>query len=251
MAKSKELANKPNVFALLATKDVKGGGKLEDTGAAVSPYIQFAHPLSKNYAQMSTALKGLTTGTPVLVQPDGVFVKLEPFQFLATPAFYQCYGQYNDAGEVTATMPPMGRTPTDWYETIVAVVVLVMGNDLYPARCRFKGPKCPAVRMAIMAIQDQCEDPDFKSRGKDHAKVAASGLPSWAWLLHTANLQERTGKNSARPYHLCESVSALTPFGTLTTLNKLQASEPFAGLFGECLADYNAEVEKLEGLIRG
>ena len=257
MAKqASNLASKPNVFDLVKDK-AKPSAPLTDTGLALSPYVQFAHPMSKNYVNMVAALKSVPTGSPVLVSPDGSYTKLDPFQFLATPAFYQYFGEYDDQGELIIAIEAIGRCPKGMSESVIAVMVVLIGNDLQPVRCRFKGAKCPVIKTAINAVMDT-EAEDFAGRGKDHAKLVKSGSPAWSWLLHTGTMTEvkskpgigKDGKqHSGYTYHTCESTSVLTPASVVGTLLKLNSDESFSNTMTQCLEDFNTEVEKTQALI--
>ena len=254
MSKANAAIAKRNVFEMVKSQVAKPAAELVETGMPVSPYVQFAHPQSKNYAQMTAALRGITTGTPVLVNGNE-FIKLDPFQFIALDqAYYQCFARYDGTGEIVGTLEPVGRCPkgspgASWSETITAVILLVVGNDIMPARCRFKGPKVPGIRGAINAIEEQCKASDFAQRGKDQAKLAKSGTPEWAWLIHTGTVTEKKGQESNMAYHELQSSFTLTPASVIGTLLKLQNSEDFAAVMGDVLEDHNEEVSKLEGLI--
>jgi hypothetical protein len=249
MAKSSAAIQKRNVFDVVKSGVAKPVAPLAETGVPVSPYVQFAHPQAKNFTQMTTALRNLSVGTPVLVNSNE-FIKLDPFNFIAiTDAYHQCFAKYDHTGEIVGTREPVGRTPSGYSETVTAVILLVVGNDIMPARCRFKGPKVPGIRNAINAVDEQCRASDFAQRGKDHAKIAKSGLPEWAWLVHTGIITEKKGKDSGMAYHELQSSFALSTLGITGTLLKLQNDEGFVTLMSEILEDHNEEVEKLDNLL--
>jgi len=221
------------------------------TGVGVSPYVQFAHNAAKNYKAMMTALGSVPDGHPILVANQNTFTRLEPFEFLLVPAFFQYYGRSDDLGNILEIQEVAGRKPDgrDWAEFIDAVMILKIGNDLQPARIRFRGPKCPAFKGAMDSITNDVTDPDFGKRSRDHAKVAGSKTPSWAWLLHTATIQRKQPRDpKARPYDECTSSSTLTPLSVLNTTIKLQGDDSFVKVMQDCLNDHTKRVAELEAL---
>lgn len=235
-----------SVFDMVA-QGPKASAPLVQTQLPLSPYVQFMHPMSKNFRQMLTAVGNQPNGTPVLVNSN-TFTLLSPFKFMVTEAFHQYNAESDDKGELIAyrEIDTPGRNPRGWSEFIDSIIVLIIGNDLIPARCRFKGPKCPAIKTAIDALQNDAETEDFGGRSKDHGKVVASKCPKWAYHTITAAIRNVPAKSvGGFPYDLCEGTAGLSSLTSLATLTKLSKDAAFGQVFSEVIEDYNREYEKI------
>lgn len=237
----------PDVFALVEAGKTTNK-PLVATVLPISPYVQFMHPMAKNYGSLVAAVRNQPNGTPVLVDGDS-FTMLAPFTFMVTPAFHQYYAKGDGDGEPIAYSEPIGRTPVGWSEFVDAVIILHVDGEQKVARCRFKGPKCPVVKSLIMAMQNDAESDDFATRSKDHGRVVNTKLPTWTWHSTTGVIRNVPPKKpGAFAYDLCEGVAVLTPLATLALLAKAKSDVAFSVNMASCLEDHNKRMAELQAL---
>lgn len=252
MAKAMKKVESSNVDAFAGIAEVQKAGlqPLTDTSMPMSPYVQFAHNNAKNRRQYETALGARTNGDPVLVHGQE-FTLLEPFKFIAMPIYHQAYCEFEQGGnfEIVGAIEAAGKVPDGYSEIIHSVIICVIGNDLIPARIRWRGPKCPAIKTAIKAITEEVEESDFPNRSKDHQKIAATKMPKWAWMLNEATIKPVPAKQGREAYELATATSKLVPFGVLATLMKLRQTEAFKTVLDDCIKDHKDMAKKIQDMI--
>lgn len=121
---------------------------------AAVPFVVFLSPKSeKLWPRASAAIPGVKEGEPILF-PEEPYppIRLNPFVFVLHGA-YRFWGSYNDGGEL---LKARETDPKDkaWTETVEAMLIVLNGANLTPARATFKSTKCPAVNKAIFAAND-------------------------------------------------------------------------------------------------
>lgn len=207
----------------------------------VSPYLQFAHPQSKAYANMLAALKQLPQYTPVYVN-GSEYTKLHPLQFIAPQGLYHQYlAKYSTVGEQVAWsyFDPKFTRDTDWQEVIDCVVLAVFGERILPARVRLKKAMTMGYKSASGAVTQASEEPGFAGFSPQHKLAASSGLPSWAWLTHTAAIREELPRGGGQKYPIMATTSTPTEAIVLNALRTM--GDETRKTLQWCIDDFNKE----------
>lgn len=263
---TKAVSTIPKGGALAMLAPIAPPPALVDSGST-SPYVQFAHPLGKQWGQMGQLFKGIKEGWPVHTNGNEL-QHLDPFEFFSPPLYFQATCMANSNGDVIDAFPA-GVRRENTKEYIWAVILVVTDEGIFPARMRFNGPKCPGYKQAITATKAPAEDgscgdvynPDWASRSSEHKAVLSSlkkvALPEWSMALHSGALSEpitpkakpKPGEPGTRQYIEFTSSFRPTPIPTLATLSKVQQDENFAVTLKACIDDHNKAVEEIEAMI--
>lgn len=222
-------------------------------GGGVSPYVQFAHPQAKNYGNMVAALGKIDEGTPIYVDGNE-FTLLDPFAFIASPAWHQYYADIDGDGQIIAAQSFENRKPKDWVDLIDAVLLVVINDEIKPARIRCRGPKCPMYRDAHNR-NIEATAKEWPGESKDNALAASSKLPSWMWLTHSVAFSTHNPRKAVtadgqkkKPYIVADSSAKATKAIVLNELRKRMVDNEFKEVLQACMDEFTKTKEEIETL---
>lgn len=174
----------------------------EGGGMAVSapvfqrtPYVLFVSTKGQTFARLAPQIPGLQDGDPVLVR-DEKGLKLNPFKFYLIDAF-QHFSVVDNQGAIVKSMFDVERAREDkinkWNEHIEAVILVVDGDTLTPARCTFKTTKTAAAHAAVSAAKVAADAEAWGALSAEH-KTSLAVPTHWARYITTATLKRGTSK---------------------------------------------------------
>lgn len=223
-----------------------------------SPYISFFHPMLKNSMAIVKGTEGTRkNGDVILIEKDRMSV-LSPFEFICLPqAVFQYKAELDFEGKPVRCFEA-ATEDKNLDEMIDAIILIVHQANVLPVRCRFRGPKCPALKAAFRQVnRDNGEattgavwQNDFAGRSAEHAVAAASGLPRALWLTHSVTMTTKTPKArvdaegkpvQTQDYELADSTSKATSAIVLKNIRTALTGEAFKKAIDECQMDWDKQ----------
>jgi hypothetical protein len=182
------------------------GGAIDVRGPAMqqTPYVIFASSKSPNWAKYVAAVPGLSEGDQLLIQPEPLpVVKLVPMRFMLLSA-RQFWTVLDGAGEVSEAFASADDADSKAQETIEAMVLVLHGARVIPARVSFRTTKCKAAHVAIKA-REYAATPDWADQSDDHKATLAVSEPALRFVA-TVRTSLKTSRSSGYKYQLATSV---------------------------------------------
>lgn len=174
-----------------------------DNGPATAPFVVFLSPKSENlWPRASIAIPGVKEAEPILFPAEPrVPIRLAPFQFFLIRA-EKYFGVYNDSGHLVKASPTDPKQ-AGWTETYETALLVVVGDELIPARCTFKGAKCKAIKLAVDAAH-LAGKPDWPKLSAAHAATIDIPDPRFRFTTMVRVTKEtvKSGPRAGSSYYL-------------------------------------------------
>lgn len=211
----------------------------------LSPYVIFASTRSENFARWSAEVPGLNDGDPLLVRGEKL-VRLLPFQFHLIRAF-----QHFSIVDNTGTILRMTRDPNvakaestksaRFDEHIETVLLVVLPDEIVPARCTFKTTKTNAAHKAIQAVT-LAATPEWAKLSPDHKETLNAPQP-WMRVLVNVTLKAGTSRSSGFRYVAANASIKPTGVADWRRIGKFFEDEQGTASANEVVAQYERRLE--------
>lgn len=238
MAKSTTAVSVPSPFTALAPQ----ADKPLILGEGSSPYITFAHPLSKSYGAITAALKRQPKPSEaVYFGANNAIMVLDPFLYVQTGMFAQYFGKQNQDGGLEEIQVNDGsmRCPRGLQDILFTIVILVIDGVAYPARVRAIGPKTRGFMDSINFVTNYCTADDWSGLSKDHKLTVQPNFQPWMYAEHQCQLvttpPKAPIKPGAKPYEITEVTSRPCSLHTIKAIKDAMVSDSFKKLLQDCI----------------
>lgn len=136
---------------------------------SLTAYVSFVSLKSPAFQKVAPYFPHLKEGEPVLFTPDDAPIRLDPFRFILAHAKAH-YSEIDGEGKIVRTSFSRDEAAKDktLQEHVEAMILVIIGEKLVPARCTFKGTKVKAGWIAISALEIAKEGDKWSKISPDH-----------------------------------------------------------------------------------
>lgn len=177
-----------------------GGLDVGDQLFQALPYVQFISSKGQSFGEVARQIPSIQDGDPILVRAKAA-TKLNPFRFYLAAAF-QHFSMVDTMGcIVKATLDStVARSDRAWQEHIEALIIVVLDDELVPARCTFKTTKTNAAHTAIKTLREIREEPEEWAKRSPEHKLTVKVPLDWARFTTTVTLKRGTSRSTGFNY---------------------------------------------------
>jgi hypothetical protein len=162
----------------------------------VPPYVVFVHHnRADEWSKVTSRYKDVTEGDLFLVR-NGDVRPLNPAKF-GWLCHRQFWVQSNPAGDMVATS--FAELPFPYKESVEAVVLVYLDDEVFPANVTFRTTKCPAAHELARAMLN-CQTPEWGANSLAHKESMAVNQPFGRFYGEVVLGPQRVGKQSGMTY---------------------------------------------------
>lgn len=209
-----------------------------------SPFIFFAHPLSKQaWSMLTNHIPKPQEQYPYLIEQNAACF-CHPL-FITPISITQCWVQEDGQGRPLAFSPDCPENRFDWKECIETILVVYLENRVLLARGSFKGPKAQGWQTVLKTMQEMEENIEGWLAISPEHKLTQKIADNRFKMVVELSCNDRTGKETGLAYTATQSrIYPMKP-NFLNPLTALLQSGEFQSQLEPCVRGLNRRMEDL------